>query len=90
MTPSREQEDWSRDNIELNTVVDALAMFLLPNDSPMRCRHYYCSAAGTVERTEVYLVSRAEYQAWLEQEDHIPDIGISLLPEPPKGAEKDA
>ena len=57
---------------------------------PMRCRHYYCSAAGTVERTEVYLVPRTEYHAWLELENHIPDIGISLLPEPPKGAEKDA
>ena len=86
--PEREYRD--HDNIELNAVVDALAMFLLPDDSPMRCLHYYCSAAGTVERTEVYLVPRVEFQAWLELEDHIPDIGISLLPKPPKGAEKDA
>ena len=28
MIPSREQEDRSRDNIELNAEVDALAMFL--------------------------------------------------------------
>ena len=86
--PEREYRD--HDNIELNAVVDALAMFLLPDDSPMRCRHYYCSAAGIIERTEVYLVPRGEYQAWLELEDHILDIGISLLPKPPKGAEKDA
>ena len=80
--PEREYRD--HDNIELNAVVDALAMFLLPDDSPMRCRHYYCSAAGTIERTEVYLVPRAEYPNWLMEKANIPDDGMPLMDKIPE------
>lgn len=85
-----EREYRDHDNIELNAVVDAVAMYFLVDDTPLECRHYYCSASGTIERTEVYLVPRAEYQAWLELEDSIPDIGLQLLPKLPQKAEKDA
>ena len=37
--PEREYRD--HDNIELNTVVDAIAMFFLVDDTPLECRHYY-------------------------------------------------
>ena len=56
---------------ELNAVVDALAMFLLPDDSPMRCRHYYCSIVGDEESTEVFIVPRNEFGVWLAQEKNI-------------------
>ena len=74
--PEREYRD--HDNIELNTVVDAIAMFFLVDDTPLECRHYYCSAAGSTERTEVYIVPRNEFEDWLAMEDSIPDIGICL------------
>lgn len=49
------------DNIEVNAVVDALAMFLLPDDSPVYCSHHYCSARGDADGTEAYLVPRADF-----------------------------
>jgi hypothetical protein len=61
--PEREYRD--HDNIELNTVVDAIAMFFLVDDTPFECRHYYCSTAGDEERTEVYIVPRADFESWL-------------------------
>jgi hypothetical protein len=64
--PEREYRD--HDNIELNTVVDAIAMFFLVDDTPLECRHYYCSAAGDEERTEVYIVPRADFESWLAME----------------------
>ncbi len=74
--PEREYRD--HDNIELNTVVDAIAMFFLVDDTPLECRHYYCSAAGSTERTEVYIVPRNEFEDWLALENNIPDIGVFL------------
>ena len=65
--PEREYRD--HDNIELNTVVDAIAMFFLVDDTPLECRHYYCSAAGDEERTEVYIVPREDFETWLVMEN---------------------
>ena len=65
--PEREYRD--HDNIELNTVVDAIAMFFLVDDTPLECRHYYCSTAGDEERTEVYIVPRADFESWLAIEN---------------------
>ena len=84
--PEREYRD--HDNIELNTVVDAIAMFFLVDDTPLECRHYYCSAAGSTERTEVYIVPRNEFEDWLAQENSILDIGLFLYKDPPIPREK--
>ena len=64
--PEREYRD--HDNIELNMVVDMLAVYTMQDDSPMRCRHYYCSAAGNSNRTEVYVVPRRDFPEWLKME----------------------
>lgn len=72
--PEREYRD--HDNIELNTVVDAIAMFFLVDDTPLECRHYYCSTAGSTERTEVYIVPRNKFEDWLALENNIPEIGL--------------
>ena len=61
--PEREYRD--HDNIELNTVVDAIAMFFLVDDTPLECRHYYCSTSGEKEMTEVYIVPRSDFESWL-------------------------
>ena len=74
--PERQYRD--HDNIELNKVLDIVALYVMTDDSPMRCRHYYCSASGETERTEVYIVPRSEFGQWLSQEDNIPDEGVKL------------
>ena len=67
--PEREYRD--HDNIELNTVVDAIAMFFLVDDTPFECRHYYCSVVGDEESTEVFIVPRNEFGVWLSREKKI-------------------
>ena len=67
--PEREYRD--HDNIELNTVVDAVTMFFLVDDTPFECRHYYCSVVGDEESTEVFIVPRNAFGAWLSQEKNI-------------------
>jgi hypothetical protein len=74
--PERQYRD--HDNIELNRVLDVVALYVMVDDSPMRCRHYYCSAPGEVERTEIYIVPRKDFRRWLEQEDSIPEGGVPL------------
>ena len=51
--PERAMRD--HDNIEVNMVSDIVALYVLPDDSPRVCTHYYCSAAGPEERTEIYI-----------------------------------
>jgi len=80
--PERQFRD--HDNIELNRVADIVALYVMVDDSPKRCRHYYCSASGNTERTEVYVVPRCEFKNWLEHEDNIPDKGVNLYENLPK------
>lgn len=56
------------DNIEQNMVTDIVALYLLPDDAPLRCAHYYCSAMGPQDQTEVYVVPRELFPCWLESE----------------------
>ena len=79
--PEREYRD--HDNIELNTVVDAIAMFFLVDDTPLECRHYYCSAAGDTERTEVYIVPREDFEEWLAMEKEPEKLRKKLCKNPP-------
>jgi hypothetical protein len=66
------------DNIELNRVLDIVALYVMPDDSPIRCEHFYCSAPGSSERTEVYVIPQDEFIYWLEEKDNIPDEGETL------------
>lgn len=66
------------DNIELNMVTDTVAVRVMTDDSPMLCRHYYCSALGESERTEMYVIPRSDFFLWLEMEDHIPEEGLKV------------
>lgn len=76
--PEREYRD--HDNIELNTVVDAVAMFFLVDDTPFECRHYYCSVVGDEESTEVFIVPQNEFGVWLAQEKNIRKSNSENLP----------
>lgn len=79
--PERERRD--HDNIEVNIVADIVALYTLPDDNPNVCNHYYCSAAAEKERTEVYVVPKADFQKWLDVEKTMPDKGVELLQELP-------
>lgn len=74
--PERQKRD--HDNIEINMVSDIVAMYTMTDDGPSVCSHYYCSAAGNHERTEVYVVPKCDFQKWLKLEPEIPEEGIKL------------
>ena len=77
------------DNIELNMVTDIVALYVMEDDAPLCCRHYYCSAAGSTERTEVYVVPRTSFGDFLLLEDQMPDEGVKLYAQRPVLLEKD-
>ena len=77
------------DNIEINQIVDVMALWLMVDDAPMRCCHFYCSAVAEKERTEVYLVPIEDFPKWLEQEPNIPDKGVDIFPKPILNPQKD-
>ena len=84
--PERQMRD--HDNIEVNMVSDTIAMYVLNDDAPMCCNHFYCSAASTWERTEVYVVPVQDFPQWLAQEHLIPDKGVMLREYPGSRGQK--
>lgn len=74
--PERQMRD--HDNIEINMVSDIVAMYVMPDDGPAVCAHYYCSAAAEQERTEVYVVPKGDFPTWLLGEAAMPDGGVEL------------
>lgn len=84
--PERQYRD--HDNIEISFVTDSVALYTMPDDNPLVCRHYYCSAAGDPERTEVYVVPQEDFIRWQLQEPSIPDDGVFLLENRPDPTEK--
>ena len=61
--PERQYRD--HDNIEIKAVIDIIALYVLFDDSPLHCSHYYCSAPGNENRTEIFIVPRSEFGIWL-------------------------
>lgn len=83
--PKRRMRD--HDNIEINMVSDIVAMYVMPDDAPRYCSHYYCSAAGSRERTEVYVVPKADFPIWFAQENYFPEEGVFLYENRPGSTE---
>ena len=75
--PDRRRRD--HDNIEVNFVTDTVALFVMTDDAPFNCQHYYCSAPGTQERTEVYVVPESDFMRWYEASKTYPDEGVKLI-----------
>ena len=80
--PERRKRD--HDNIEVNMVSDIIALYVLRDDGPEICSHYYCSALGYEERTEVYVVPKSEFLLWLSSEKSFPKDGVTLYENSPK------
>ena len=74
--PERRYRD--HDNIEVNMVSDIVALYVMPDDSPEVCAHYYCSVSGMNDRTEVYAVPKEDFPLWLVTERAMPDEGVRL------------
>lgn len=74
--PERQKRD--HDNIEVNMVSDIVALYVMPDDSPKVCAHYYRSVSGTDDRTEVYVVPKNDFPLWLVTERAMPDKGVEL------------
>ena len=74
--PERQYRD--HDNIEVNMVSDIVALYVMPDDSPKVCSHYYCSVSGADDRTEVYVVPKEDFPLWLVTERAAPDKGVKL------------
>lgn len=74
--PERKMRD--HDNIEVNMVSDIVAMYVLPDDSPNICSHFYCSAAGEAECTEVYVIPKNDLPTWFMQEKTFAEKGVKL------------
>lgn len=75
--PERKKRD--HDNIEINMVSDIIAMYVMPDDGPFVCSHYYCSASGNRDITEIYVVPKNEFVQWLVLEKTIPKEGVKLF-----------
>lgn len=53
------------DNIEVNMISDIVALYTMPDDNPHVCTHFYCSAQGDSDRTEVYVIPAQDLPKWL-------------------------
>lgn len=74
--PERSMRD--HDNIEVNAVSDIVALYVLPDDHPNITTHYYCSAQGPEDRTEIYVVPKHNFPMWFVDEKALPDKGVKL------------
>lgn len=74
--PERKKRD--HDNIEINMVSDIITMYVMPDDGPDFCSHYYCSAEGMEDRTEVYVIPKKDFPMWVVMERSMPERGVEL------------
>ena len=74
--PERRMRD--HDNYEVNAVADIIALYVLPDDHPKVASHYYCSAEGPEDRTEIYVVPKHDFPMWFVEEKTLPDKGVKL------------
>lgn len=65
--PDRRKRD--HDNIEVNMATDVVAMYVLPDDNPDVCSLYQTSVMGEDNATEIYVVPRKDFPAWLEEKE---------------------
>ena len=56
-----ERQYRDHDNIETNIVADILALYVLHDDNPLNCSHYYFSAAGDKNETQIFVIPKDEF-----------------------------
>ena len=76
--PERKKRD--HDNIELNAIVDALALYALYDDGPLRCEHHYCSLQDDRDATTVLLVPQDAFTVCYTRIKTAPQMLLPLFP----------
>lgn len=76
--PEREYRD--HDNIEMNAIIDALALYTLYDDAPLRCEHHYCSLTDDRDATTILLVPQPEFPVCYERIKTDPQTLLPLFP----------
>ena len=84
--PERLHRD--HDNIELKTVIDVIALYILKDDAALRCFHYYCSMQGDEDRTDVFVVPQTEFPAWLKTKEYHAETEVELYDNIPFSSKK--
>jgi len=64
--PERGYRD--HDNVEVKAVVDIMALYVMKDDSALRCNHYYCGIPGSRDQTEIYVIPQHDLMLFLEAE----------------------
>lgn len=78
-TAGRPARAWrDHDNIEVKTVTDIIAEYVMVTDSPKHCSQFHTSSLGKKERTEIYVLPKSEFRSWLAQEPLFPEDGLAL------------
>lgn len=75
--PEKEYRD--HDNIEVNFVTDAIAMYVMVDDSAHRCELYHFTEAGDENKTEVYIVPQKDFDAFRHRIKNQPDNPITIV-----------
>lgn len=84
--PERRARD--HDNIEVNVIVDVIALFLLHDDSPLLCDHHYCTVMGDRDETEIYIIPREEFPQWWHVANSETGRKLKLRENPPELVKK--
>lgn len=57
------------DNLEYKQVLDAAALFFLPDDNGACCDVYHTTRAGSEDQTRIYIMKAERFPAWLQQQN---------------------
>lgn len=76
--PRRKQRDY--DNIEINQLMDIVALYVMHDDGPQFCNVFHCAAEGNANRCEIYVVPKGDFIWWLDGEDKMSIDGVKLYP----------
>ena len=55
------------DNVETKFVIDAVAMYLLEDDSPEQCEVFHCTTVGQEASLDLFVVPREEFSCWYDR-----------------------
>lgn len=59
------------DNLEYKQVLDAVALFFLPDDSGCCCDVYHTSCSGPEDQTRIYIMEAERFPDWLKQQNGV-------------------
>ena len=71
-------------NAEIKMVTDTVAMYVMVDDNPVRCRLSHTCIPGANAHTEVYVIPQEDFVEWVKLEDTIPDEGLPLTDQVPE------